>query len=498
MQKKIHSRWPEWTALSFYAALVAFAITYHEPWADEAQAWQLARSLSLPALFQTYIRYEASPGLWHFLLWVLIRAHVSYAGLHWICGVIAVTATAVLLFKSPFPRYLKLALPFTVFLLFQYAVVARSYVLVPILLYLIALFWKRNPLVLAPLIGLLANVALHASVISGGLALVYLIEQVRSGGVKGSSRMRQLLSGTLVLLSLWAFAIWTAWPPHDLSNHLSSRLTGLSFLFLLLTVKSLVWAVCEPWILSIPFWISIALCLRTRRSLFYLLPVLLFGIFAAAGGLAWWHVGLLVPLVICLFWITWPAPGSTVSWQETAGRLALLVMAAGQILWAGYAIEYDHYYAYSPDLAAAEFLRPFVRQGASIAVTYSYDPDGHGFFAVGILPYFDHNVFINLSEPFWSFSNGNPAEKIFMKVLLTNPDVVVVVQHSGGPDLPIDIQNPKIRLLGRAGYRFTNMFCGAIPMNFQFKEKTCHLIFQRLGSPWNTVANQEDTGSVAR
>lgn len=50
---RLRLRWPEWATLSAYAALVAYIIPYHEPIADEAQAWQLARSLSLPALFQT-------------------------------------------------------------------------------------------------------------------------------------------------------------------------------------------------------------------------------------------------------------------------------------------------------------------------------------------------------------------------------------------------------------------------------------------------------------
>lgn len=132
---ELRSRWPEWTTISVFAAVVAFAIPYHEPWADEAQAWQLARSLSLRELFQTYIRYEATPGLWHFLLWIMNRVHVSYAGMHWICGLIAVVAASLLVLNSPFPRYLKLTLPFTFFLLFQYAVIARSYLLVPLLLF---------------------------------------------------------------------------------------------------------------------------------------------------------------------------------------------------------------------------------------------------------------------------------------------------------------------------------------------------------------------------
>jgi hypothetical protein len=147
LKTELRARWPEWCTVSFYAALVALAIPFHEPWVDEAQAWQLARSLSLPALFKTYIRYEGSPGLWYFLLWILNRAHIGYTVLHWICGVIALAAASLLVFASPLPRYLKLTLPFTYFLMFQYAVIARNYVLVPILLFSVAFCWKKSPLV---------------------------------------------------------------------------------------------------------------------------------------------------------------------------------------------------------------------------------------------------------------------------------------------------------------------------------------------------------------
>src|ERR1700730_17696733 len=60
-------------ALALYAGSLAYMIPRHEPWADEAQAWELAQSLSLKSLFGTYIHYEGSPGLWHALLWLLSR-----------------------------------------------------------------------------------------------------------------------------------------------------------------------------------------------------------------------------------------------------------------------------------------------------------------------------------------------------------------------------------------------------------------------------------------
>jgi hypothetical protein len=291
------SRWPEWSALSLFAALVAFAIPYHEPFVDEAQAWQLARSLSLGSLFTTYIRYEGSPGLWHFLLWIMNRLHVSYGGMHWISGAIAAAGVSLLIFRSPFPRFLKLSLPFTYFLLFQYAVVARNYVLAPLLLFLVAASWKKGPLIIALGLGLLANVSLHTAVISGGLACVYAIDQIRSPANDRLWNRRKLLLCVLLLIAFYAVAIWTAWPPHDMAL---KRLRDVSPPFFAAALQSLTIAVCQPPLLSVPFWGVVALWFAARRKLLYLLPVLLFAIFSGAVYFTWWHAGLLIPALICV------------------------------------------------------------------------------------------------------------------------------------------------------------------------------------------------------
>jgi hypothetical protein len=497
VSRQVHSRWPEFATLLLYAALVAFAIPYHEPWADEAQAWQLARTLSLPALFQTYLRYEGSPGLWHFLLWVLIHLHVGYTGLHWVCGGIATGASALLVLKSPFPRYLKLLLPFTSFLLFQYAVVARSYVLAPLLLFFVALCWKKSPLLLALLLGLLANVALHAAVISAGLAVVYLIDQFRDGAARDSRRRSQLLPAALLLLGLWALALWTAWPPADLSAHASS-VPVESRAFLLFAFLSLVSGIAEPWILSVPFWIAIVLWFAAFRKPHYLLPVLFFAAFSGKVHANWWHVGLLVPLVITLMWIAWPPPGAKVSEPDAIGRYALVGMAAMQLLWSGYAIGFDHYRAYSPDLAAAQFLRPFVRQGAPIAVTSCYDPGCDACRSVGILPYFDHDIYIDQPDPFWLWSTRNRTEELFDKVLPAHPAVVIVEMRTHDPDAPINPSDPRIQLLSRTGYSFTHMFCGTRPEGFRLAEKSCHLIFQRVDSSPEIPTTRSSAASAAK
>ena len=73
-----YSELPEWITLTVYAALVAFAIPFHEPFVDEAAVVATRSEPVAHDLFQTYLRYEGSPGLWHFLLWILVRLHISY------------------------------------------------------------------------------------------------------------------------------------------------------------------------------------------------------------------------------------------------------------------------------------------------------------------------------------------------------------------------------------------------------------------------------------
>ena len=475
-------RWPEWSALSLFAALIGFAIPFHEPFVDEAQAWQLARSLSLGSLFTTYVRYEGSPGLWHFLLWIMNRLHVSYGGMHWISGAIAVTGVSFLIFQSPFPRYLKLSLPFTYFLLFQYAVVARNYVLAPLLLFLVAANWKKSPLITVLGLGLLANVSLHTAVISGGLACVYAIEQVRDRASDFLRIRRRLLLCVLLLIAFYAFAIWTAWPPHDMGL---KRLRDVSPPFIAAALQSLTIAVCQPPLLSVPFWGIVVFWFIARRRLLYLLPVLLSVIFSGAVYFTWWHAGLLIPALICALWISWPAPDAGSREFHKSCVIALMVMTATQILWSGYALGYDHFFPYSPDRAAARYLRPFVDAGDKIAVTYVRNDrvwNGRAYTSVGVQPYFERNAFINTPYPFWWWSDLDPSQDRYQAMLPSHPRIVVVDDIDNHAIQHIDFNHPEFAVLAKEGYRYRAEFCGAVPIGLKPRIGICHVIFEYSGS----------------
>ncbi len=73
---------PCFAGLALYSLIVAGAIVRHEPWADEAQSWLLARDAGLIELWTRLLHYEGTTGLWQTLLHAAIRAGLPYAGMN--------------------------------------------------------------------------------------------------------------------------------------------------------------------------------------------------------------------------------------------------------------------------------------------------------------------------------------------------------------------------------------------------------------------------------
>jgi hypothetical protein len=218
----------EWSALAAYVGLVAVEARHHTSWADEAQAWLLARDCSLHDLLLHRLHYEGTPGLWHLLLWVLARIGLPYAALHWLTAGIATVGVGVWLRWSPFPRFLKLLFPFTFFVAYQYAVVARSYTLFSLLVFAACALigsrdrtpgYKPRPLLTALVLGLLANLCMYGTMAAIGLALVYadrLWRRTRSGFLQRSQLRGSGLAAAILFVAC-ALAALQAWPAKDVA-----------------------------------------------------------------------------------------------------------------------------------------------------------------------------------------------------------------------------------------------------------------------------------------
>jgi hypothetical protein len=467
----IGSRWPEALTLVAYVTMLALIIPRHEPFADEAQAWQLARSVPIADLFRHYLRYEGSPGLWYLLLAFLSRLHVTYNGLHWFSGAVATVGVSLLIFFGPFPRFIRLTLPFTFFLAFQYAVVARSYVLVPLLLFAVAIVWRRSPIFVAVLLGLLANVAMHAFAISGGFAILYLIEHRKQ-------ERRTLLLAGFILLAFYAFALWTVFPhPSDLGFLLpfKERSGPLRMIWLWLadSVRSLCVGVAAPGFLAVFLWVLLLLLFRRAGRTMYLLPVAAFASFSGYH-FYFWHAGLVIPTMIAICWIAWPdlrpAPWSALAF----GTICFLAL---QVCWTLSSVTY---YPYSAAPETARFLAPHIASGESIALTYIRPDIANAYMSVGLAPYFDKPIFTNQPRPFWLWSTKEHTFDQFREALDHNPSLVVALfndSHRFDPEH--DQTGPGVDLLHEHGYALGHTFCSEMPRGLGWHDEICYLIFER-------------------
>jgi hypothetical protein len=500
---------PEIVTLCIYGGLLAWAIPHHEPWADEAQAWQIARVLPLGHIFRL-LSYEGHPGLWYVCLWVLSRLHVSYVGMRYFAAGIGFLGVAVLVTTSPFPRFIKLLLPFTFYLAFQYAIVARSYVWVPLLLFLCAYFWPqrlRRPLEIALCLGLLANVALHAAVISGGLSIVYLIDlwlgrQERDLGVLHV----KLYSAAALLLALYGTCIWVAFPAKDASgagfvirpnpvqsqsidaqqSQLPPRYSrpepenGSSVKWLAWKIETrlaeLTEGLIRPFWLGCVFWVLLTWKLFRARKLHYLLPAVFLVVLSHVYAF-FWHSGLMLPCVIALLWMTWPAQQLNfrrLPPYEQLPLLMLLLIAVVQISWAEFAFRFDHKHDYGSGAATAAFLKPYVMSKARIVEI------GNDFLSVGVQPYFDHNVFLNQTYAYYWWSTRNPSKLRYSELLAGRPEIVVMEwRFREYPTTGAIAAVPLANQLTELGYRNSHTFCGGlVEPGRQVLEWDCDVIYQ--------------------
>ena len=200
-----------------FALLAAFAVAsaalsmFHEPWRDEAQAWLYVRDQSLPDILGN-LHIEGHPALWFLMLFPLAKLGLPYESMFVLHYALAMTCGALLLFKSPFKRAVKALLLFSYLIGFAYTVVARNYVLIELLLFLIAVVFPRrygrHALLYGFLLALLANTHIYGAL--AALAILaydffFMLGRDEAGKVRFHTHIRQI--ATVALTVMIGFAL---------------------------------------------------------------------------------------------------------------------------------------------------------------------------------------------------------------------------------------------------------------------------------------------------
>jgi hypothetical protein len=401
--------------LALYAILVAAIAARHEPWADEAQSWLLARDATLIELWTKVLRYEGTPGLWQTLLHILIRIGLPYSGLNFVSAAAGATSVWLLIRFSPFPLPAKLTLPFGYFLAYQYSVVARSYCLLPLLLFLTAALLASAPRAKSPLkiwslvtvLILMAGASVYGFVISLAIGISLVITCWRS---------RPWMASSVYLITIALIAL-SARPAPD-----GTFVTRLNFSVehLILTVeKTFAQAFTGESLTSIGLVaLSLPFFMRGGSLLVFLLST---GLLCTVNAVIYaqvWHLGLLFLVWIFCFWIA--ASKTEVTKLAT---IPLAIITAIHCYCTVQTIRYDWLQPYSGSLAAAHYLRDN-RIPASGTIY------GVGYACVALQPYFRQNIFRNWNDgkspAFWDWSRGNRSLTELSMLSTLNPDFVVV------------------------------------------------------------------------
>lgn len=448
--------------LALFALCVAFGAWHHEPWADEAQAWMLARDLGWLDMQWNWLRYEGTPGLWHSLLWVAAHLGLPYeASLKIIGGLGAIAGVAVFLRYTTMPQWMALLVPFTFFVAYQFAIVARSYCLLLLLMSLCAAFlpdWHRRPMRFAVALILLSQVSLHGMIIAIGFGAQALLDAFdRRHDRSDWMPQRMAIAIGLVCLS-WLATVALLMPPADLGFKSDKQIGVVDVVarVILEVGRSVVGQFAPEPAMIAGGLLGLVLFgwALSRRVIFGPAAALALCALAAFKYSASWHAGALSLVWIVTMWLVSARPGPVRQWD----RPVQWVTGAILLLHVGYAAAtywQDWRGTYSPAREVADHLKRTQRPGETL---WAYH-----FVTVAVQPYFDRPIFANQetfggSGAVWTWSNRNTAYKPVEPGPLCagKPDRVLTVRESNFP------KEFRPESFAACGYELEKSFTGSL------------------------------------
>ena len=515
----------ECMVLLLFTAIAGVTAWFHEPWADEAQAWLIARDLGIPGILQQ-MGYEGSPPLWHLLLWVLTRLHLPYAGLGAVSLALVASGMYIWLHRSPLPTPVRFLVPFAFYYQYQYAVVARSYALSTLLAFAAAALWKAKPVRVIPfaaVLALLAQTNMHGFTIAMGIACAFAWECVRNvwkGCLSGTQIFEIGAGGALVLTSaVIARALATPYPDCSFKAavqlHKGMRLESITSVFEGLSGFSKAiglnpsWAlslilICAIWAIAarkgaflasaIATFLLLAYPISTGKKsfgivqgvvlvllvLFWFVAVkrlacaLPFLLTALAMGFVWsrpWHYGMALTAFLVSVWGAWPTDNSPkFESPKRALAVSLAVLVILQVPSTAQTIYDEIQGPYSGAKATAEFLAPYVGHRRIYCVN---------FYGAGVQPYFSKNIFVNWPDAYWTWSTRRASEA--SRILdEAPPNNAIVVVPAGGLSSPKPARsNAATARLASRNFQKMKEFCGAQFWLGQVSEYECYDIYQK-------------------
>lgn len=197
-----------WIIWALFTALLIFLASKHEPWGDEYIVWFMCKKMNLVQLWQA-MRTEGHFMLWHLLIYPFVKLGCSYWCLQFMSVALVSAAGWLIVMKSPFNLFSKCLVLFSTPLVYDFAVIARCYALIPLILFAIATVYpkqKEKPFLYCILVGLLSLTHVYMEGMVAALFLLYCYEQIYLPNKSGEPVRKYIAAaGVTILVVLVAF-----------------------------------------------------------------------------------------------------------------------------------------------------------------------------------------------------------------------------------------------------------------------------------------------------
>lgn len=368
-----------------FMMLAVLGFCVHEPWYDEAQAWQIAKTASWHDIVWVIPHWEGHPPFWHLFLAVPAKLGLPW---QWALPIIGMSFLAcngfLLFFKSPFPRWIRCVLPFNYFLFWQYGVIVRPYSVMVLVMLLLAIYFPqkdKRPYLFIGLLAALCGCHVFGIALAGGITMAWLweIKDRRPWGVY----LKQLLAdkrfyGMLVLL-MWAVLLLAGIVYNDDVLQTSqartvSRVRYVIYLLFCLPAEAVLTDLnaslrlmeeVMPWKnllftsgLGMVLWGSVFYFFPRKKWLYLVLPYgLMISILFLYGSRH--HVGVVLLLFLWYIWISLAHTPMDVKPAicRNLGKSLLLLVLWVPVGWSLVGLYYDYRYKVFPGEEIVTFLK---------------------------------------------------------------------------------------------------------------------------------------------
>ena len=230
--------------IAVYAVINGILLYFHEPWRDEAQAWLIARDLTFWEI-PSQMSYEGHPCLWHWILYPFAHMGLPYITINIVSYVIMLAATAFMVWKAPFPIWVKVLFALSPCLTYFYPVIARSYCLIPPILFALAYLYptrKEHPCRYTIFIALLVQTHVIMEMMALMLSLLLLIEYARD--IYITRNRRKALHYILALLIPLISAIFLLYQLYDVETSSSYEIKQIGIREIIVFLSHYKWFIC--------------------------------------------------------------------------------------------------------------------------------------------------------------------------------------------------------------------------------------------------------------